>query len=602
MSEADHGAAVDEDAYHRVGQLERVIGLQTQRLAGMLRISASLGRSRDPQKAMCSMVVEISKLLGADRTTIYQLQPELRVLTGLAVQGEQSVEVVVPLGVGIAGVVAERGRSINLKDAYLHEAFDPAFDKRTGYRTRSMLCVPMHNPKRQIIGVVQVLNKADGYFTVHDEQLLGALAAQAAITLEALHLQLALNVSNSELRGLSDDLEQKVKELELLYANEQAGAKAANPEAMASEVLGPIAAIARCDAAALLLLRDDGFGPLYLGRADSPLEIISRVEIGEGVLGKTASRQLGYVLDADRFEATAIPQVLCPGADFVLRDAVTAPLMDEDRVIGAFALLNRRELDRRDDEEDQRMATLLGAQLGRAALRIEARKSAQQRDRMMTIGQMLSGVLHDLKGPMTVISGYSQLMADVDDPAERAEMAQSIRSKINQFNDMTREVMAFARGDRTVFSRKVYLHKFVSSMTESLQPEYAERGVAFEVIDRSKGVGFFDEPKMARVVTNIARNARQAMDAGGSFRWTIRDGEDAGGLVFELADTGPGIPAHIRDEVFEAFTTSGKAGGTGLGLAIVRRIVEDHGGLIELHTETGVGTKFTITLPGSPGS
>ena len=101
---------------------------------------------------------------------------------------------------------------------------------------------------------------------------------------------------------------------------------------------------------------------------------------------------------------------------------------------------------------------------------------------------------------------------------------------------------------------------------------------------------------MLRVVTNIARNARQAMGTKGTFTWTITETE-GGGVEFRLADNGPGIPAQIRDQVFEAFTTAGKKDGTGLGLAIVRRIVEDHGGTITFTTQTGKGTEFVIQLP-----
>ena len=102
-----------------------------------------------------------------------------------------------------------------------------------------------------------------------------------------------------------------------------------------------------------------------------------------------------------------------------------------------------------------------------------------------------------------------------------------------------------------------------------------------------------------RVVTNIIRNARQAMTDGGRVTWRITD-VDEGGLLFRIEDNGPGIPESIRETLFDAFTTSGKPEGTGLGLAIVRRIVEDHGGSVAFTTKTGVGTCFSIRLPGAP--
>jgi signal transduction histidine kinase len=586
----------------RITQLEGALGAQEVRLAGMLRIAGNLGQSRDPKKAMRAMVVEISQLLRADRTTIYEVNTDEGMLRGLAVEGETSLEVGVPVGTGIAGLVAERGRVINLKDAYLHPAFDAKFDKLTGYRTRSMLVVPMRNSRREIIGVVQVLNKVDGYFTVDDQQLLTALAAQAAITLEALRLQLALNVSNTELYEISGQLRQKVRELELLFQNEQAIGDARDHAGLAEQVLKLISRVARCELAALFLPDVEvGAGPAWVrGPGTAAAVQLPRVEVGEGILGKAASRGEPLKLTDDAsFEAHAVPRALGGGHTLVVEDAVAVPLLDGG-TIGVLALINRREAARRNIDEDCQLAVLLAGQLARAVARISEREDAQRKDRMETIGQMMSGVLHDLRGPMAVISGYSQLMAEEDQRAQRAEMAATIRRKIELFNDMTREVMAFARGERHVLCRKVYLDKFVRAVRESVEDEFTSRGVGFTAEDRTaRGLGWFDEIKMLRVVTNVARNARQAMGTRGHFWWYIDDAP-GGGLRFTMKDDGPGVPEAIRGKLFDAFTTAGKQDGTGLGLAIVRRIVEDHGGHISFTTETGQGTEFTLVLPPAP--
>ncbi len=580
--------------------LARTRDVQGERLAGLVRIAASLNRTRDPSKAMRMMVSEVSNLLDADRTTIYELVPSEQMLRGLAVQGEHSLQVGVGLGAGIAGMVAATGKAINLKDAYRHPRFDPRFDKHTGYRTRSMLVVPMRNPKREVIGVVQVLNKRDGYFTVEDEHLLTALAAQAAITLEALHLQLQLNISNAELLDASRQLEQRVNELELLYENERAMADAHHLDELVGSVLRVAVGATRCEHAALFLPDvETGQGPAWVCSADpaEALVALAVVEVGDGVLGATASRGEALTLStAKAFFSLGVPPHLGGDSRIVVRDAVTAPLVDGGRTVGALALINRHAAPDRDDEADQRLAVLLAGQIARAVARIQEQASAQQRDRMMTIGQMLGGVLHDLRGPMAIISGYTQLMADTEEHAERAAMAAHIRRQVNLFNDMTREVMGFVRGERTVFVRKVFVDKFVRAVRETLQPEFEERGISLTVDNQGVDVAFFDEAKMMRVVTNIARNARQAMGDHGTLTWTLRLGEH-GETVFDLADDGPGVPEHIRERLFETFTTSGKADGTGLGLAIVRRIVLDHHGTVSFRTETGAGTTFTVVLP-----
>jgi signal transduction histidine kinase/putative methionine-R-sulfoxide reductase with GAF domain len=609
-------AAVPETAEARIGRLEAALSAQQQRLRGMLTIAASLARSRDPKRAMRAIVSEVSALLDAERTTIYEYRGDEKMLQGLAVQGETSIEVGVPMGQGIAGVVAATGKPINLKDAYRHKSFDPRFDKATGFRTRSMLCVPMRTPSGEVVGVVQVMNKRVDYFTMDDQYLLESLAGQAAITLGALHLQVRLDAKNIELQELTADLQQRVDELELLHAIEMRMADAPDVVTLCARVLSESAAVVRAEATAVFLPEEHEVGPVYVsGPPDGlPLTRLSRIEVGEGVLGKAAGR--GRTIYASRAvdevqptedeaseEREAIEEpFIGQGAPLRLDDVLAVPLVDGGVTLGAFALINRRGVVRRRREDDEQLADLIAAQLARGVVRLREQRSAQSRDRLMTIGQMLSGVLHDLRGPMAIISGYSQLMAEQEDAAERADMAAAIRRQVNLFNDMTREVMSFVRGERTVFSRRVYLNKFVEQVRELLVPEFKERGIEFVVENESvEGVALFDEPKMLRVVTNIARNARQAMGDEGRFRWRIVD-QPGGGTLFELSDTGPGIPEAIRDRLFEAFTTSGKEDGTGLGLAIVRRIVEDHGGTVTFTTETGRGTTFFVHLPGPPAT
>ncbi len=586
------------DSAVRIAELEAAILTQRRRLAGMVTIASNLARSRDPRKVMRAIVAEISALLEADRTTIYEHRPESGMLEGLAVQGEKSVEVGVPVGTGIAGLVAEKGRAINLKDAYLHPAFDPKFDVLTGYRTRSMLCVPMRTPNREVVGVVQVLNKRGGYFSVDDQHLLESLAAQAAITLEALRLQLRLNISNAELHSVAEELRQRVAELELLDEIGHAAGDADDIARLVEPTLRRAATVARAQAAAVFLPTERGTGPVYFCEAggETELEVLAAIEVGEGLLGKTASRGQAYDLRPGGEAEDGIERMLCRGDVRVVTDAQTVPLIDGGQTVGAFALLNRRALDRRELDEDERLAFLLAGQLARAVTRLNERQSAQQKDRLMTIGQMLSGVLHDLTGPMAIISGYSQLMADLDEPDERHSMAEAIRRQVAHFNGMTREVLSFARGERSVFCRKVLLNHFVALVRELVAPEFAQRGMAFIVEATGTGVAFFDEGKMLRVVTNIARNARQAMGPQGSFTWRLTD-TAGGGVQFSMTDTGPGIPMSMRDKLFDAFTTADKADGTGLGLAIVRRIVEDHRGQVTFTTELGRGTTFVVTLP-----
>lgn len=640
----------------RTLELEHAVSKQQQQMDGLLHISATLRQSKAPKEGMQAIVTQISQLLEADRTTIYELNQDKTMLQGLAVQGESSISVGIPNGRGLAGLVASTKKTLNLSDAYSHPSFDIRFDKLTGYRTRSVLCVPMLDAEGEVLGVVQVLNKLNGlHFTREDHALLVALAAQAAITLEGLKLHHALHDSVENLKKVSAQAERQLEEQELLYEVERNASSAETIAELSEVVLLRAAQVIGANLVSLYVPSEEGYGAAYLQELkptrggiegaiklnESGLYLLPRVDLGEGLIGKVASRGEELILIGDCFEFEALPQSLSERCGYEVNNALATPLFDDRAPIGSLLFLNTIALNgwepprrKRGDSfldfggasldirqlacfegvpaevrnrasKSLRYASLIASQLGRAATQISRRRTAQQQDRMMTIGQMLSGVMHDMRGPMTTISGYSQLMAKTDQADARADMAKTIKRKIKELNEMTRELLSFAKGERTVFSRKVYLKQFTEHIIESIKDEFDESGVEFKVIGDLKGVAYFDEGKIQRVVINIARNARQAMSSSHFnrspyFEWKIsRDASDDDHeiLSFELTDNGPGIPEMIRGRVFDAFTTSGKAEGTGLGLAIVKRIIDDHEGEIRLQTETNVGTKFVISLP-----
>ena len=155
--------------------------------------------------------------------------------------------------------------------------------------------------------------------------------------------------------------------------------------------------------------------------------------------------------------------------------------------------------------------------------------------------------------------------------------------------------MEFARGEKTIFVRKVYLNKFFSDLRRQLALELTELPVELQFQVDTKLVARFDEGRLARVVHNLARNAIEAMGASGGVL-TLGARMDAQDLLIFVQDTGPGIPAAIEGQLFQSFVTMGKAGGTGLGLAIVKKIVEEHGGSVSVKS-SAAGATFEIRLP-----
>ncbi|MBI5021229.1 MAG: GAF domain-containing protein [Ignavibacteriales bacterium] len=129
-----------------------------------------------------------AKTVGADRGTLYLIDDTKKELWSKVQKGSSKVEIRLPIGSGIAGAVAATGEVINIPDAYSDSRFNPKVDQRTGYRTKSTLCMPMKNRDGKIIGVFQLLNKIKGCFTKEDEAFIEAFSVHASLALENAQL------------------------------------------------------------------------------------------------------------------------------------------------------------------------------------------------------------------------------------------------------------------------------------------------------------------------------------------------------------------------------------------------------------------------------
>jgi sigma-B regulation protein RsbU (phosphoserine phosphatase) len=155
-------------------------------LQAMLTVSRVMAANVDLDELLELIVKEMVATIGADRGTLYLIDEENGELFSRVLLEDTGDlrEIRIKIGTGIAGHVAASGEMLNIRDAYQDPRFLRAFDHMTGYRCRTILAAPMHNPQQEIIGVVQLLNKKGGPFTFRDERLLTAMATQAAISIE----------------------------------------------------------------------------------------------------------------------------------------------------------------------------------------------------------------------------------------------------------------------------------------------------------------------------------------------------------------------------------------------------------------------------------
>jgi signal transduction histidine kinase len=195
------------------------------------------------------------------------------------------------------------------------------------------------------------------------------------------------------------------------------------------------------------------------------------------------------------------------------------------------------------------------------------------------------------------MSGYAQLMVDSEERAQRSKYAEEIVKQFQLVTAMQREVLEFARGERSIFVRRVYLARFFQELVGQIERQIHGLPIELQTQVDSKSSARFDEARIARAIHNLVRNAIEAMgDRGGML--AIRSSRTASALAIEVADSGPGIPSAIANRLFQSFVTANKPGGTGLGLAIVKKIVDEHGGSVSVDSSEA-GTVFRLILPQS---
>ena len=157
-------------------------------LIALVKIGQAVAAEKDINLLIRTIAEETRTALNADRCTVYIYDKDKNELYSKVATGLEIQEIRIPADKGLAGHVMQTGETINIKDAYSDKRFNADVDKATGYRTKNMLCMPIKNFNQEIIGVFQVLNKFDEYFTPDDEDILVAIASSAGISLENAQL------------------------------------------------------------------------------------------------------------------------------------------------------------------------------------------------------------------------------------------------------------------------------------------------------------------------------------------------------------------------------------------------------------------------------
>jgi two-component system cell cycle sensor histidine kinase/response regulator CckA len=224
--------------------------------------------------------------------------------------------------------------------------------------------------------------------------------------------------------------------------------------------------------------------------------------------------------------------------------------------------------------------------------------------RMEAMGRIAAGIAHDFRGVLGAAIGYAELIRRVPQlPADADRYSQRIVEVLQRGSAMTQEVMNFGK-DSPVSPRVIEVPAIVDSMGGMFRVLLGSRIRLNLAPDLAVSRVFIDASQLERLLLNLVLNARDAMPDGGELTIVTKDtladdedGETATFVAITVTDTGIGMDAATRENVFKPFFTTKGSEGTGLGLAIVEQIVLRAGGFIRLESEPRKGTTVSIYMP-----
>lgn len=223
-------------------------------------------------------------------------------------------------------------------------------------------------------------------------------------------------------------------------------------------------------------------------------------------------------------------------------------------------------------------------------------KQLYHADKLSSIGQLAASVAHEIKNPLASIKTLGQLLQEETAESDsRREYIDVIVSEVNRLNGVVEQLLRYARPEESSF-RLVKLTEILQPVTALIHHELDRHRVELVVDVPSELPVLVDGEKIKQVFLNLIFNGIQAMPQGGRLSLRAWQDESTPWTICQISDTGSGMAEDVQNRVFEPFFTT-KQRGTGLGLAIVKKIIDLHGGTIEVKSRLGEGTTFTFYLP-----
>jgi two-component system, NtrC family, sensor kinase len=528
---------------------------RTRETRALFEAGRTVTASLDADRTVRVIMEQARAVLGVASCGIMTLDPVSRQLTLVAsldlpegvIQGVR-----IPEGEGIAG------RAV--RDLRPRQSADLLNDPRVRFRDlprksglRAALAVPLRVGDRAI-GVIEVFHREVHQFTAAEEELLVALADQAAIALEHARLYGGLETVVAE---RTRELDRQKRFVEVVLETLPLGVFVLDPSLHVVRANREGARTLGCDPATR-----EPFPSMVAAEQAVDVEVFLRQAFAAGAITRQ-EQEMVVAGELKQFRLTTAP---LPGGD----DGSHLIVLVED--------------------------ITLAKQLERQMLLTE---------RLTTAGRLASGVAHELNNPLATIAGCAEalqgrlkeeLLAGRPELAEFPTYLGLVEEEAYRCKEITGSLLQFVRDPgsrRTPTDLNALVLKTIDLISH--QARYVE-GVLCPQLDDALPEVTVNEGQLRQVFLGLASNALDAMEGHG--RLIVRTRRGRRQVEVEFEDEGPGIPDEVAPRIWDPFFTTKPPGqGTGLGLAIAQGIVTDHGGRIEMQTHVGKGSIFRVVLP-----
>lgn len=489
----------------------------------------------------------------------------------------------IPIGSGVAGMVAKTGKPMLVQNT----ADDRHFKKIPGRlkNISSLLCTPIPGERGTVIGVLNLSHPDIGQFSRENERLLRLIVNHAALAFNNIRLF-------ARIRRFNEELEQAVLKHTEELRNSEGKYRALMQQGSEGVVIaGRDGVIRECNAAAGVLT---GRKPAaWAGRSiaammpDAAPVILKH--LGTGAPASHAPITVETVLRAPRGKrgapasigASRISLAAGPVIHITMRDITQRALLDEK-------LRNYSH----DLEEEVRRRT--------AELKT-AQNELIQAAKLAALGELASGVAHEINNPVAIIAGYAEDLKDRILKGESPGKTTLIRTldliaeSAQRAHHITQEILDFSTPRATRIAAHNIRELLEASVT-MVQPRLKARGISTTLRGSAlSGEICTDKNQIVQVMINLLNNAADASRENGAI--TVSARHCGGMLEITVTDEGGGIPEKLMGKIFDPFFTTKEPGkGTGLGLSISYRIVQKLGGRITAASRPGK-TAFTVLLP-----